>query len=61
MGNITIRNYKNVFSWICPDCASSNLDVPDTTAVPLCGDCDTSFEWFEIEAKDTGKLFAKDG
>ncbi len=34
--------------WTCPSCSSLNLDDYLLTSIPICGVCDTEFDWDEI-------------
>jgi len=34
--------------WVCPVCGEKNIDSPDLTAVPICGDCERVSDWEEF-------------
>ena len=40
--------------WECPDCGMENVDSPDLTATPMCGDCGAEFDWWDFECLEEG-------
>ena len=41
------KQYPNTtwYRWTCPFCNIDNVDSPETTAVPMCGNCGEEFDW----------------
>ena len=41
------EQYPNTtwYRWTCPVCNVDNVDSPETTAVPMCGNCEEEFDW----------------
>jgi len=35
--------------WDCPFCGIENVDSPDLTAVPMCGDCGAELDWWDFD------------
>ena len=39
---------KRFIAWYCPECNARNVDSPDLTAVPMCGNCGAEFDWWDF-------------
>jgi len=52
------KGYPNtrLVSWECPECGEKNLDSPDLTAVPMCGNCGFEADWWDFECLDWREL-----
>ena len=52
------RHYpdKRFVSWECPECEVENVDSPDLTAVPMCGNCGFEADWYDFECLDWREL-----
>jgi hypothetical protein len=38
--------------WACPCCGADNIDDFEKTAFPLCGDCGSNFNWYDIASDE---------
>lgn len=52
---VWVRQYPDArwVAWDCPVCDVENVDSPDLTHTPICGNCDLALDWWDLDCLES--------